>query len=253
MKNYILLLSLIIVVTSHAQLPQQPVGDAAFAENNPFSNSFQQRNPILDQIFRQLNQVKEFNTQYVSADKGSAYENESFQKAKVFYNKELLGNLYYRHNAFTKEIEVKKTQLEEEEFKALLKNEEIMLIPSKGGEKRFLRFRNKKDRYEEDYLTQLSKGKSFELYKRFVVKYTEAKPAANSLVKATPSRFTNFNEYYLKQTNSETIFEISTKKNKLLSALMTKKEIAKTYLKKEKLDLDNELDLIRLFDYLNTN
>lgn len=230
-----------------------PTGTAAVAENNPYANFHQKWTPMMQKLMQQVKNDDEYVTYYVGAQVGSPYEYEDFKKGKIFYGDEFLADTYYRYNAFSNEIEVKQTLLKEEKHKALLADKELVLMPANGQEMRFMTFITKKNRTKNGYLTLLYDGEQYKLYKRLSVKFTEAKPAANSMVNAIPSRFSHFIEYYLKEKDTDRIDEISSKKSAILKLLP--KELAgevKAHLKETKLDLADEQDLVNLFAFLNT-
>ena len=224
----------------------------ALVETSPLANFFQKRTPMMDKLFRDLKDEDGYERHYVGAEIGSAYEDDQFKPGKVYYKEEYLGDFYYRHNAYNSEIELRRTAIKEEKQKALIKNEEVSLLDAKGREIRFLTFATKKAKIKEGYLTLLMDGEKYKLYHRLVVKFTEAKPAANSMVNPTPSRFSHFVEYYTKDKQADKITEIPLKTGKFIKMFGKKKGGLGELIKKEKLDLTKETDLIKVFDYLNT-
>jgi hypothetical protein len=236
-------------------LVAQQVGTVApqigAVENDPYANYHQKWSPMMQKLFQQVKNDGETITYYVGAEVGSPYEYEDFKLGKVYYSNDYLGQFYYRYNIFSNEIEVKKTLLEEEVHKALIPDEKVALVLASENEYRYLSFKTAKNEADKGYLKRILKGSHYKLYKRTVVKYTEAKPAANSMVNPIPSKFTQFAEYYLQQDEG-TIIEVPLKKNKFLKHFPSViSEDLKSYLKVVQVDLTNENDLIKTITYID--
>ncbi len=228
-----------------------PAPQTASVENDPMAN-FNKWTPMMQKMFQQVKNDGETVSYYVGAEVGSAFETEEFNKGKVFYKEEDLGEFYYRYNIFSREIEVKNTLLEEEKHKALIRDPNVVLIPSQGSRNyRYLPFINQNGEKNEGYLITLFEGNSYTLYKFLEVKFTEAKAAANSMVNPKPSKFTNFTTFYYKNENGE-IHELPNKKNKLLAEFKnTESSSLKNFMKEEKIDFKAEEDLIRLMAFVD--
>ncbi|MEX0291032.1 MAG: hypothetical protein AB3N14_18155 [Flavobacteriaceae bacterium] len=184
--------------------------------------------------------------------KGSPYLAETFSKAKVFYDDKLLGTLYARYNAYSKEIEIKRTNLEEEEYKALTKDEKLKVVFA-NSQMQYASFIDGKGKRQNEYLISLSDGSNYSLYQRYMVNYVEGKKAENSMVNDIPSRFTNSVEYYLKDMNTSLVSNIPTKKSKLIALFKGSDEIQLANLiKKNSLNVKKEGDLIKLFELANS-
>ena len=249
-------MSFFLALLSFSAINAQQVGvgapQTASVENDPFANFHQKWTPSMQKLFQLVRDDDGKVTYYVGAEVGTPYEDNSFNKGHVYYEEEDLGEFYYRYNIFSTEIELKRTQLSEEKHQALIRDPKVKLVPNhKGKEYGYHSFVTDKNGVEEDYLIQLYKGTSHKLYKRLESKFTEAKPAANSMVSATPSKFTTFSSFYLQVRNGE-IREISLKKNKFLKQLDTQAaEKMKTFFKKEKIDLSVEQQLIRSISHMD--
>ena len=182
---------------------------------------------------------------------GSPYLDNSFVSTTMFYGDEKLGTIFYRHNALNDEVEIKKTNLEEEPIRSLSRDKEVSILVD-GKKMSFHTFVTAKKKTLNGYLTKEVDGETYSLYKRNHVKYTEGAPARNSFVKAVPSRFTQYTEYYLHQDGVNRMDEISLKNSKLIKLVdASKKEGLKNYLKENNLNIKNEADLLKAFGYLN--
>ncbi len=182
---------------------------------------------------------------------GSPYVTDDFKSAPVFYDKESMGNFYYRYNAYNEEVEIKKTALPEEKISSLTKDKSIKIMVD-GHPMGFATFIDKKGNTMNGYLTTLMKGEKFDLYRRTHVKFTEGQKAQNSFVKAVPNRFTHFTEYYYQAKGTNRIDEVVPKSNKLAKLFEEPlRSSVKKYIKENELDIKEEADLIKVFEYLN--
>ncbi len=208
------------------------------------------RHPMMDFLMSDLRNNDELINHYVGAEVGTAYENESFQAGKVFYNKEELGDVQYRLNAHNNEIELKITSLNDNKPLALIKNEEVKIVDG-TKEIMYRTFVDDKGKIDEGYLTVLRKGNEYNLYRRLYKKFTEPKHAANSMVAPIPSRFTDYVAYYYQKTKEDEIIEVPLKTKKFLRLFDEgTSENLKKLIKEKDLNLDNENDLISIFKEL---
>lgn len=183
---------------------------------------------------------------------GSPYTSNTFAPTILKYNDEVVGNIYYRYNALNEEIEIKKTSSEDEPYKALVKDKEVSLLIN-AKPLSFKTFVTEKNETINGYLTLLQKGNTYDLYQRTLVKFTEGQPAQNSFVAAVPSRFTKFTEYYFQKDGVNRIDQIPQKNKKLLKLIdASKREDLKIFIKENNLNIKNEQDLAKVFDYLNS-
>ncbi len=252
MRIIALLLFICTSMYIHAQSSGATAPRMGAVENDPYANSFSRWNPIMQDLFQKVKNDGETVSYYVGAEVGSPFETEVFNKGKVFYKDENLGEFYYRYNIFSSEIEVKKTLLKEEKHEALIRDPNVVLITSQGNkEYRFLPFIHENGEKDQGYLIAVYEGKSYTLFKYLEAKYTEAKPAANSMVNPKPSKFTQFTDYYFKSTEG-TIRQLPSKKNKFLSHFdENNASLLKGFIKQERIDLSSEEDLIRLMVFID--
>lgn len=246
MKN--LLFALLFAVSTLSCFSQ--VTGAAPAGEAGLFNSAQGGNPMLNLVMLDLRVNKRAN----KADEilGSPYLTDNFIKSKVFFGEEFVGDYFVRYNALNSEIEIKNTNLAEEAPKRLLANQDLRV---KYGQREllFTTYINKKDETKNGYLSIISKGDIFTLYHRLAVKFSEGKAAANSMVNAIPSRYAHFVEYYYQKTGVDRIDQLVQKKGALLKILeKNMKESVNNFIKENKIDLSNEQDLIRTFEFINS-
>ena len=182
---------------------------------------------------------------------GSPYISEDFLPATIFYGDENVGNIFYRYNALNEEIEIKRYNNDDLPVQGLSRDKKISIL-SNGNRMSFKTFTTSDNNTVNGYLTSIIDGETYDLYKRNYVKFTEGKPAANSFVKAVPSRFTQFTEYYFQKEGVNRMDEIKLKNRQLLKLLDKDTEAKlKDYLKSNDLNIKEEADLLKAFNFLN--
>ena len=230
---------------------QAALGNAQ-VEGSPLANFFSKRTPMMDILHALVKDDDGLTRTYVGAEVGSAYENDTFLPGKVYYGEEELGDVYYRLNAYNNEVELKKTLLDDEKQLALVKNPEVRIVED-TRELVFTNFSDKKGNEHEGYLTLLQKGDDYTLYRRVYKKFTEPRPAANSMVNAIPSRFTDYIEYYFKAEDSKSIRELELHKKRTAQLFPSAEQGAiQNYMKKNKPNPDSETDVLSLFNFIDS-
>lgn len=198
--------------------------------------------PISDADQKRKNEWEEFS--------GSPYTAFEFEPTKVYYRDEYQGDIYYRYNAYNEEIEIKEDPAMQG-VRAIGKNKAITVMVD-GKPMSFKTFIDKNGRTLNGYLTTLQSSGPYTLYKRVNVKFTQGKKAENSFVKAVPSKFSHFIEYYMEVDGVDQINEIKLKNKKLVEMVGEDQQQAlKKYLKENKLNISKENDLISAFVFLN--
>lgn len=176
---------------------------------------------------------------------GSRYFNESFLFSKIFYKDQPFKEVFSaRYNAFEDIIELDKGAHHE----ALLKDENVTCaiggvlylyqnyIPKKGKATKL------------GYLKLLYKDSNKKLLVREHVRFKEAKPAKTSMTASFPAKFVQKQTYYYQNQSMEAAILI-TKKTVLSIFPDIHKDDIKSYIKTNKLDLNDKNDLIKLFKY----
>ena len=182
---------------------------------------------------------------------GSPYESNNFSPGKLYFGEELVGELFYRYNAYNEEIEVKQQNLEGAPIEGLSKDKQIRLVQDNGKPISFKTFLNKSGDTRNGYLTLLKAG-DYNLYEHLRVNFKDAKKAPNSLVKGTPAKFTQNTDYYLGIEGDTKIQQIQFNKKKLLQLISpADREAVNTFLKTEKIKVKTVEDLFKVVDVLN--
>lgn len=181
---------------------------------------------------------------------GSPYTSNNFLPTQLIYKNEDMGTVFYRYNALNEEIEVKESLLQEG-IRALGRDKNIAIL-NDGNPMSFKTFIDKNNNTLNGYLTTLVQGGKFTLYKRIRVKYTEGAPAANSFVKATPSRFAQFEEYYIQEEGVNRIDELNQRKGQIYKLDAARKDEIKAFMKENNLDVKDQADLVQIVQFLNS-
>jgi len=192
-------------------------------------------------------------SQEVNQVKGSPYLVDTFQKAELFYDDKAIGSMYARYNAYTNELEVKKTNLDEEQYMALVKDEALRIV-FPDNQLQYASLIDEKGKKHGDYLISLKEGDKYGIFQRIKVNYKEGRKAENSMVVDVANRFTQSTEFYLKDNTTNIIAQLPSKKSKLLNLFSEKdRGMVASLIKKNKLDLKDANDLIKICDFMNAS
>lgn len=222
----------------------------------PTYNSFSADGGVTDALLNyadgnlseNYSEQSEVNDPYIQ---GSPYTSNTFSPTPIYDKNEAVGQIFFRYNALNEEIEIMNNKVEGETIRSLVKNKELSIRPN-GKKMSFKTFVTAENRTVNGYLTELVDGENFDLFKRIHVTFTEAKAAENTFTKDTPARFTKFIEFYVQKKGINRIDEVLPKKTKLLKLLAdSKKEATNQFIKDNKLNLKNEADMIKVFEFLN--
>jgi len=179
---------------------------------------------------------------------GSKYFIDSFLLGKVFVNNKVAKELFAaRYNAYFDVIEVKKENTIEILVKAL--NISCSIAGKLYVYQKYLP--NKSDTGKLGYLKVIHDGEKITLLKQELVKYREPKPAKTSLTSSFPAKFVQYENYYFLDNTKDIALPI-TKKTIYNAFDDSYDSLMKSFIKKEKVDIDNESDLIKLFAHYDT-
>ncbi|WP_333850735.1 hypothetical protein [Epilithonimonas sp.] len=139
----------------------------------------------------------------------------------------------------------------------LLNNNDIYSLPKESSFSKFI-FTDTNEKFiliNDDegfagYFLVLSDGKN-KLLKRMAVKFAPEVPAPNTMVAGIPAKFEKQKPIYFIKTE-DNLIKLTKKSDDLLNALPTdKKDSTKDFIKTNKIKLNEELDLIKLVNFLN--
>ncbi|MEA1785899.1 hypothetical protein U1E44_07335 [Arenibacter sp. GZD96] len=206
--------------------------------------------PAFNQFFVHLKGTE--TTVNVSKALGTPFEDENFSKGQLYDKDEFLGDFYLRYNAYDDQIELKKTTLPEETVQGLVKNSNFR-ARYKNVDLSYRAFTDTKGTISTGYLHLLVNGSSSKLFKRLKAIYVPATTPINPQTRPTPSRFVQFETFFVSLNGIDQIMEMPQQTSKFI-ALFEKsmQSTLRSYMKENKLKLKEEKDLIVLFNYINT-
>lgn len=135
------------------------------------------------------------------------------------------------------------------------KIEDFGSITFKGNNKKYklVVYTDNKNSLTNGYLIELYAKANFTLYKKENISLSEGKIAKTTFEKDMPARYSKKEDaFFLKNPNGNTT-EFPDGKKTLIKMFPDKKQAIETYLKENKIDFDNERDLIKLVDFMAAN
>jgi hypothetical protein len=180
---------------------------------------------------------------------GSPYLNSEFDYGKVHVGEEMYGG-QMRYNAFSDEIQLKEN---DGKIISLLKRN---YISAEFNSKTFeIHSFEKNGKIKQGYFSVLVSRSSKDLgaivLQRFKKNLIPAKEASSSYTKATPARFADENNIYIK-VDAEPAKQIKLNKKGILSLLPKNKSKVEAFIKKNRLKLKKETELMTLVNYYNS-
>lgn len=220
--------------------------------HDPIAALASAENPLYTGMFSKVQSNNDVQKIAIKTIKGSPYLVENFEKANLYDSDKLVGTFYARYNAFNQDLEIKSTNLEEEEYMALIKSEDLRMVFA-DKELKYTSFIDESGKKQGDYLISMTQGDQYTMYQRYIVDFREGREAINSLVMSTPHKFVTRTEFYIKNMNTNLISEIPTKKSKLLDLFDGDEKIQIARLiKKNSLNLRDEMDLRKILQFANS-
>jgi hypothetical protein len=174
---------------------------------------------------------------------GSPYYNDSYRLGQVFFEGEK-HTFFFRFNAFKDRIELKDRTMR---LYHLKKNE--IIEPVFGGKIYQLKSYFEDEVLKLGYFIPLNKGKAV-LYIKPKKVFVQAKKPDNGYGEYTPPHYKDVSGYYLQLGNSLPS-PIKLSKRSILNVLGAKHEDLEEYSNRNQLDLRNEKDVVRLFNFYN--
>lgn len=208
----------------------------------------------LDEFYRKLEDHTKRNTNHDSYKtiEGSAYFDESFKQGDIYYDNGYMGTSFLRYDGFADEIQIKKTLLDEEEYGALLKSEKLFCIVD-SKKVLYHRLKNANGEVKQGYVTNLVNSGKYWLFVRKSKLFLEGKIAPTSLTLPTNSKFITQVDYYFGKEDGDVVVEIDGNAKNVLGMFDDEdRPKIKSFVRKNKINLDDKSDLQTLFYYANT-
>lgn len=182
----------------------------------------------------------------IEAD-GSPYINEDFKiiKIKQYEGQTFIG----RYNAYNDEMEVK---LGDEKIVALDNSSDYTVTFTNSAKKyKTFSYTSENGNFKQGFLVVVRDKDSVSLLKREQIKFYDKEKAASSYQKDKPATFRREDDTYYLKMGGKIIF-LPQKKKSFLAALPEHSDKLKSFIKKNKINLKKEEDLIQITEYIGT-
>jgi len=177
---------------------------------------------------------------------GSMYYIASYSPGYLFYDSNKLERDFeYRYNAYSDQIEVKTP-----EGTDYLAQSPKLAVDIMGKFYSYVQYLNPVDEsIAFGYMIQLLKDDDFTLYQREFKQLKEGKKSTNGMTPDLPSKFVAKTEFYIKTDKQSYAYEFPQSKKDLYKMFPDLKGGLKSFIKKEKIDLSDANDIIKVLEY----
>lgn len=177
---------------------------------------------------------------------GSPFIKETFELVKL----DKFGDQLFpaRYNANLGEMQIRRTN----DTIALDTHEDLVVTFSLDNKVyKTYNYINKEGYSTQGFLVVLKETDSLTLLKEEIIKFYEKKPAVSGYDKEKPAEFKRLNDvYYYKQGDKVSL--LPQKRKDFLKSFPAHSDKLKTYMKKNRISLKKDEDLVTLFNYMNT-
>jgi|GEM_PF-4887285 len=183
---------------------------------------------------------------------GSPYLLDNYQKGKLYLEKnKVVKDFVFNYNVCLNRIEFKENNetmviTKPERINKLIYNDNQIFEYVTYEEKKFLA----NNEVKRSFMQLLSEGR-VRLYKAFHCNLSNPSYNVSMMAGNRDYEFHHSQSYYIQKNT--TAVEIKPRKNKILKALSQNRSKVNEYIEMHNLNLKDENDLIRLFDYYNKN
>ncbi len=176
---------------------------------------------------------------------GTPYLFEEFQLGSIFvYDEETVNNIAIKYNAYNDVFFIKPSlNSPNTEAQGITKSIDLKI---KLGDKLFVALPSMDNRGDLQYYEVLSSGEKGKLLKKNSKLYKERIEATTSLTRDVPATFKDQTTYYFQHKNGD-FSELPTSKKKFIAVFEVDKKKVTAIIKENKLNIKNELDLIKFF------
>ncbi|MEM0931614.1 MAG: hypothetical protein AAF575_00960 [Bacteroidota bacterium] len=201
---------------------------------------------VIDSPFNNLFTFTTKSSSYANEVQGSPYLQEEFKRGGVYKNNELLVKVKMRFNAHRGEMEFIGVN---DSIYILGKAKELWAELDSRNYK-ILLFKNKIGQIRNAYFNKLNEGNLKLLFKP-QIDFRKGKESYDSYRPKVRPAFIKNSSYYAK-IGDNPANKINLNRKNVLKLLSKEKEEMLLFVKKNKLDLRTETDVIRLFTYYNS-
>ncbi len=181
---------------------------------------------------------------------GSPYINKEFQPSVIYLNDgTALSDIFLRFNAFENQMEFKESLIDDDSLIKIVNKTPDFIIKIADTFYDFVPFSGSIEK--GIYFEILFRGEKVDLYKKTTKKFTEAKIARTSFEVDFPRRFKDQFDYFFVNPQGKLVEIKGSEKKKIDSFGFMSKELNQ-YVKEYKTNLNEEKDLIKLVEYLDS-
>ncbi|WP_420320842.1 hypothetical protein [Flagellimonas sp.] len=222
-------------------------GAAVGSNNLQDFTSMQMRESLVNAIIN--NAQRPSNTIDLSNIEGSPYYTDNFKKGQLFYKNDLMGSFYLRYNAFQDQMEIKNSDLAEEQFQFLVQSNDIRTMVD-GKEIQYFTFKATDGLQGNSYFTKEFTGDKYVLYSNMRKKYSPAKASTNSLAQSIPAKFIDDVSVFYGSKGEASLMAIPKKKKDFLEIFpYNNRPAIKKYIRDKRLRPSNLDHLKSIFIY----
>jgi len=178
---------------------------------------------------------------------GSPYLYDSYVPGKMIVNDEQTFQIMVRYNAYSDVFEM----LDDNNRSSALYKLDYVKIIMTGREYQIYSYQDN-GKQIEGYLENLSVSGDTKFFRKDSKKFVDLVKAETGYEKDKPAKFVLESPKYYAQKKDESLKEIKLKKKDILALFQSHKNEVSTFVKKQKLNLKRQEDVIKLFDYYNT-
>lgn len=248
-KMKFLIVSSIAVLISITCIAQQAknFGSAVGSNNLQDFSSMQMRESLVNAIINNSQSVG--SSKDLSGIEGSPYFAKNFKSSKLFYNNDLLGSFYLRYNAFQDQMEIKNSNLEEEQFQFLVQSNSIRTTLD-GKEVQYFSFKDKDGLKGDSYFFKEFTGDKYILYSNKRKSYSPGKNSTNSLAQSIPAKFIDDITIFYGTKGNTLLNAVPKKKKEFFGIFPSDQQLAlKKYIRSKRMSLNDLDDLKSIFIY----
>lgn len=179
---------------------------------------------------------------------GTPYLSEDFVPARIDDFEKVI---YIKFNVFANNIELKKAD-GEVAILSLERDYKFKVLDAYNTTYEIHNYEKEEGLTGRSFFKKLGGGEHFQLFLKPNVKYTPKKIATSGFEQNQPARFAESKPTFFVRHPKEGISDlmaVPSRKKELAAFFDKKSKLVQQYIKKERLKLDNEEDLIKLFNY----
>ena len=185
------------------------------------------------------------NTVDLKSIKGSPYENDEFLMGRAMSDNLNISNPYFmRYNIYNDVIEIK----DKEQSVEMSKSSDVYALIN-DREYHYESYSDESGKLKKGYFILLYKGEQLALYARKTQRYKDVVKAKTSYHQDVPAAFVDSKDYSMKKEGKMEF--LSRSKKELTRQFPSLEAKLKSYIKTNRINVNDDADMIRLFAYID--